>query len=188
MRQLANLPAPIVRETFATLCASLPPPISDLPEDRDARDEAAVQAVAALRPGNAFEARLAVQIVLADAHAKDCLRQAAQPGIEPKEVNRARAFACSLMRQMQSGLRALQRMQMERAKAQPVPAARVEPSAPVTDAVDAEAEAAHLAKLNALPASAALADMDLDALERLVNETGQIPPELLDPEQKPLAA
>jgi hypothetical protein len=70
---LPNLPVSITREIYASLCAILPPPVTDTAEARAARDESAMEAVVALHPSDAFEARLAVDVVAADAHAKDCL-------------------------------------------------------------------------------------------------------------------
>jgi hypothetical protein len=40
----------IVREVFAKLCGTLPPPIADTPEARASRDELAMAAVAACIP------------------------------------------------------------------------------------------------------------------------------------------
>ncbi len=68
-----------------------------------------MQAVAVLAPGDAFEARLAVDVVGADAHAKDCLRLAADTNVTT--ALRCRAQFAVMMRQMQSALRTLQRMQ-----------------------------------------------------------------------------
>ena len=98
---LPNLPASVSREVFATLCASLPPPVTDTPEARAERDQTAMAAVAALRPANAYEARLAVQ-----------------PGQDPDDARRLRAQANAMMRQEQSSLRALQRIQATREKAE----------------------------------------------------------------------
>jgi hypothetical protein len=127
-----NLPPSIVHQISATLCASLPQPVADTPESRAARDETAIAAVAALHPADAFEAQLAAQIVDADAHAKDCLRLAVQPGQQPADIRRHRAHAIAMMRQMHIGLRALQRIQAMRTKSEPVahPAAMEHPAPP----------------------------------------------------------
>jgi hypothetical protein len=61
------------REYFAELCRELPPVPDDDPEARAARQNSAMDAVVALHPDNAFEARLAVRIVSTDAHAADAL-------------------------------------------------------------------------------------------------------------------
>jgi hypothetical protein len=108
---LPNLPPAVTREVFAYLCATLPLSVLDNPDQLADRNEAAVAALAALRPGDAFEARLAAQIVAADAHVIDCLRQAAQRGQTPEEVRRCRAQAATMMRCMQSSLRQLKRDQ-----------------------------------------------------------------------------
>jgi hypothetical protein len=58
---LPNLPRPIARNTLFLLTEALPPPLSVLPEERAARDEAAVAAVAVLAPADAYQARLAAR-------------------------------------------------------------------------------------------------------------------------------
>lgn len=88
MQALSDLPATASREVIATLCALPTPPVTDTQEAR------------------------------ADAHAKDCLRLAVKAGTEAAEARRCRAQAISMMRQMQSGLRTLQRMQATKAKAE----------------------------------------------------------------------
>ena len=115
---LSDLPATVSREVFATLRGLLPPPVIDTPEARADREETAMAAVVALYPADAFEADLATQIVGADAHAKDSLRLAVAAGNDAAEAHRCRAQAICMMRQMQSGLRTLQRMQAMRAKAE----------------------------------------------------------------------
>ena len=118
MQTLPNLPPSIAREVFATLCGTLPPPVTDTPEARAAREETAMAAVAALLPANAYEALLAAEIVAANYNAKDCLRLAVQPGQDPDDARRLRAQANAMMRQEQSSLRALQRIQATREKAE----------------------------------------------------------------------
>jgi hypothetical protein len=63
-------------EYYAELGHSLPPPVVDKPEYRERRLTTAVETFEALRPGNAYEARLAVKIVFCGAHAVDSLREA----------------------------------------------------------------------------------------------------------------
>jgi hypothetical protein len=99
---LPNLPTAIARHTLYLLTEALPPPLSDLPEERAARDENAVKSVAALQPADAFEARLAARVVAADAHAMDCFRSAGQPGRHPDDADRCRAQAGAMMRAAQS--------------------------------------------------------------------------------------
>jgi len=61
MHTIPSLPAAVSREIVAKLCASLPPPAIDTAEARAAREADAMEAVAALRPADAFEGRLAAQ-------------------------------------------------------------------------------------------------------------------------------
>ena len=116
---LPNLPAAVARQTLRTLIAALPPPpAADTAENRAARDEAAIAAVAALHPADAFEAIFAAQIVAANAQAMECLRHAVQPGLDPAAAQRFRAQAAGMMRHMQTGLRMLRRDQAAREKAE----------------------------------------------------------------------
>ena len=71
---LPQLPRPVARHTLFILTEALPAPIGDLPEERAARDEAAVAAVAALRPADAIEAALAARSVAAGAWAMTSLQ------------------------------------------------------------------------------------------------------------------
>ncbi|MEJ0020625.1 MAG: hypothetical protein WDN25_29575 [Acetobacteraceae bacterium] len=121
MHALPDLSLPLCREIFADLCGMLPPLIGDIPDTgpsdaRAARNEFAMAAVAALHPGDAFEARLAVRIVAMDAHAADCLRSAGLAPSDAAEVRRCRAQAASMARQSDAALRGLQRMQAVRDK------------------------------------------------------------------------
>lgn len=116
---LPNVPTAAARHLLATLCASLPLPIPNTPAGCAARDEAAIAAVVGLRPRNAAEAMLAVQIVTTDAHAAVCLHFAAQPGQGPELVRRYRAQAAALSREVQIGLRTLLHDQTSRRRSAP---------------------------------------------------------------------
>jgi hypothetical protein len=131
MHTLPDLPASVARDVFATLCAGLPPPPTNTPEARAARDESAMAAVAALRPADAFEARLAAEIVAADAQAMDSFRLASQYCNDLPATMRCRAQAAAMMRQVQSALRTLTNMQSMRQKT----AAPKQPVAPPKDAM-----------------------------------------------------
>jgi hypothetical protein len=117
MYSLPDLPAAVSRVAFATLCASFPRLAIDTPENRAARDEAAMIAVAALHPADGFEAKLAAEIVAADAWVMDNHRLAAEFRNDTAVTLRCRAEARCMMREMRSHLRELRRMQAERDKA-----------------------------------------------------------------------
>ena len=110
-------PAMVSRVVFAELCSRLPPPAVDTPENRAERDAVAMDAAIALHPTDAFEAKLAAQIVVADAYVGDTLRLAAECRNDLDATLRCRARADSLMRQMRALLRDYRRMQAERDKA-----------------------------------------------------------------------
>ena len=154
---LPNLSPAIAREVFATLCTALPGPAIDTPENRAARDEAAMAAVAALHPADAFEAKLAAEIVAADASVMDCLRLAAQYGSDLTATLRCRAQATSTMRQMRSALRDLQKIQATREKAEAtVPEPAAQPPQP-NDPTEAESNAAICpARAERIPATGGL--------------------------------
>ncbi len=99
------------RYLFFTLTSSLPPPRDDSPEALDERNEAAVAAAASLCPVTVAEARFAAQSIAAAAHAEECLRAANDPQMPLAMSLKCTAQAASMMRQSQSALRSLQRMQ-----------------------------------------------------------------------------
>lgn len=118
MHALPGLPASVSREVFATICATLPPPATDTPEIRADREDAAMSAVAALHPADAFEALLAARIVAAEASAVDSVALSMQYRNDLAATLRCRAQASAMMRQAQSALRSLRQMQAVREKAE----------------------------------------------------------------------
>ena len=74
---MSALSAAARKEYFIELGKSLPTPVIHDLEYRERRLTAAIEAFDALRPGDAYEGRLAVRIVLCGAHAVECLREAA---------------------------------------------------------------------------------------------------------------
>jgi hypothetical protein len=97
-----------------TLRTSLPPPVTDAPEDLAHRDNAAMAQVAALLPANAAEAELAAQYVAACAQAMECLREARDPAMPLGFIVQCRAQSASMMRQSHGALRMLLRLQAVR--------------------------------------------------------------------------
>ena len=118
---LPQLPRPVARHTLFILTEALPAPIGDLPEERAARDEAAVAAVAALRPADAIEATLAARSVAAGAWAMDCLQLAAMRRADPDEARRCRREADVMMRDSDRALRALRSLQADAARQEATP-------------------------------------------------------------------
>ena len=100
-----NLSGANYRETFAYLCSQLPPPPDGTPAEASAeRERRAMDAVVALTPMDAFEARLAARIVAMDDHAADSLRLAGLHPDDAMEIRRCRAQAASMARQSDSAL------------------------------------------------------------------------------------
>jgi hypothetical protein len=102
------------REYCAELANALPPPVLDKPEYRERRIITAVEAFEALRPGDAYEARLAVQIVLSGAHAAENLRAAGVYREDFAKSSRCHAQAASMMRQERATRRVLAQEQKVR--------------------------------------------------------------------------
>jgi hypothetical protein len=110
---LPNLSAAVARHLLDTVHGSLPRPIFDTPENRAARDQAAIAAIVGLQPGDAFEAMHAALIVVADA-----LRRADQPGLDAETARRSRTQAGALARQVRDALRTYQRHQATRRRSE----------------------------------------------------------------------
>jgi hypothetical protein len=111
-----SLPRDAFQEIILVLRGALPPPVTGDPGDEARRDRAAMAGVAALRPENAAEGRLAAQFVAADAWAMDCLRLAQEKRREPDIARKCRAQAMGMMREGKSALRMLLRLQAVRQK------------------------------------------------------------------------
>jgi len=127
-----QLPADAYYQLIHTLRLTLPPPLSDRADDLLRRDHAAIARIAALVPANAAEADVAAQFVAASEQWKDCLRLAnvaetsappkvaseapAKAGATPEWAMKCRAQATSMMRQANSALRLLLRLQEARGK------------------------------------------------------------------------
>ena len=101
-------------EYYAELGNSLPPPVIATPEIRHRRLTTAVEAFEALRPGDAYEARLAVQVVLCGAHAAESLREAGVHRENFAKSSRCRAQAASMMREERAAKRMLAQEQKVR--------------------------------------------------------------------------
>jgi hypothetical protein len=104
---MSVLATPAIHEYYTELANALPPPISDKPEHRERRLATAIDAFQALHPGDAYEARLAVQIVLSGAHAVECLVEAGIYREDFAKRYRCRAQANSLMREERAAKRSL---------------------------------------------------------------------------------
>jgi hypothetical protein len=101
-------------EYYAELGNSLPPPVLATPEIRERRLTTAVETFNALRPGDAYEARLAVQVVLCGAHAAESLREAGVHRENFTKSSRCRAQAASMMREERAAKRMLAQEQKVR--------------------------------------------------------------------------
>ena len=118
MPAIANISEALSRSIYADLLNQLPPGSDETPEGIELRNQRAMTVVAHLLPENAAEGDVAVQIVAAQFHARDALRAAVHATDDPEAVRQCRAQAASMMRQADSGIRTLLRLQAERIKAE----------------------------------------------------------------------
>ncbi len=102
------------REYYCEIGNAMPPPVLHNQELHDRRHTAAVEVFEALRPADADEARLAVRIVLAGAHAAECLREAGVYREDYAKRTRCRAQAAAMMRAEGAAKRALAQQQKMR--------------------------------------------------------------------------
>lgn len=102
------------RQLGINMCLALPPPQDASPQALARRDNAAIAMVAALLPVSVAEAALAVQHVVAALLALEAMRRSQDPELPASHVMRLYSQSGSLMRQSQTTLRALERMQAGR--------------------------------------------------------------------------
>jgi hypothetical protein len=156
-------------EHYITLANSLPPPVLDEPEYRDRRLVTAVETFNALRPGDAYEARLAVRIVLCGAHADESLRLAGVHRDDFVKTTRCRAQAASMMRAELATMRMLEREQKMRLAVAAVAGAAAGQS-PVEGAAPGQSA----------PTGAAPQQADLRAGPPTVQVAAEVPPSALE--------
>ncbi len=163
------------QEYYIKLAGSLPPPAQDKPENQERRLKAAVETFEALRPGDAYEASLAVEIVLSAAHAAECLREAGDFRDDFAKRTRCRAQASSMMRAESSAKRALEREQKVRLageavadaeRGRPVQAATAAPPQPAPAAVAPLRPAAAKAGAPVVSRPAAVAPPSPEAIKK----------------------
>ncbi len=109
-----QLPAAVYYQLIHSLCLTLPPPVTDSPEDLARRNGFAIARIAELHPTTALEADQAALYVAATEQWKDCLRLAQRPDTSADRAAKCRAQANSMMRQAQGALRLLLRLQAKR--------------------------------------------------------------------------
>jgi hypothetical protein len=132
-------------EYYLKLGGGLPPPVPHNQENHERRLTTAIETFEDLRPGDAYEASLAVTIVLSGAHAVECLREAGVYHDDYAKRARCRAQASSMMRAENSAKRTLEREQKVRLVGEAVArTVRGEPVAGAPQPVPLEVEPLHL--------------------------------------------
>jgi hypothetical protein len=111
-----QLPRDMYHQLIHAVCAALPAPIIDTPENRVRRDNAAIAQIASMLPANAEEANLAAQQVLAQAEALDLLRLVRGQDPDDKRIPQWTTRSLGMMRQATTIRRLLLRLQSDRQK------------------------------------------------------------------------
>jgi hypothetical protein len=111
-----QLPRDMFYQVIHTLCGTLPPPLTNSPEDRIRRDNAAMARVASLLPANADEAHIAAVYVAAEAQGMECLRLIREYPADVALFVRLNAQSASMLRQAQGARSLLMRVQAKREK------------------------------------------------------------------------
>src|SRR5512140_1762056 len=111
-----QLPRDMFHQVIHTCCGSLPAPVTNAPEDRVRRDNAAMARIAAMLPANADEANIAALCVVADAQALECLRRTREYASDEPLVLKYTAQAANMMRQSRASRSLLMRVQAQREK------------------------------------------------------------------------
>ena len=156
-----RLPGEAYYHLIRMLRLALPPPPTDSAEALLRRDHAAIARIAGLCPADAAEADVAAQFVAAAEQWKECLRLAQEPETTREWAAKCRAQAAGMMRQSNSALRLLLRLQDARRKLEADNAAcgRLAWIEHVAAALMAEALSAQAAPAHAAPpASAGVAE------------------------------
>ena len=142
-KRLPHLPECVLNVTVATFRDTLPNPIPDTPENRAARDNAAIEAFIALNPANAADAMLAQHVVVAEITAAWCEQRVMLPDITPDLARRFTRQAESMLKYARTS-----RRMMFKSKPPPPP---LRPAAPNTqDKRAAAANTERAARIRAL--------------------------------------
>ena len=112
-----KLSASLTRELYADLANGIPSQPGETPETCAERIENAMAAIGALHPEDAYEARMAADIILGQAAAKDAYAQAYEYRADPAIGLRCRDQAKGMVRQYSALARDLTRRQAQRDKA-----------------------------------------------------------------------
>jgi hypothetical protein len=140
---MALLSRTALNEYYVQIGNGLPPPVNPTPELRQRRFTTAVETFNDLRPGTAYEALLAVKVVLCGAHGIDALREAGVYREDFAKMTRCRAQASSMMREERAAKRKLEQEQKVRLAVEAVAgSARVQPAIASAPPQQAEPQAA----------------------------------------------
>ena len=115
-----QLPNAVYRTIIADLYAFVPSPQLTDPDLIADRVHAAIAEIATMVPVNADEAQTALRVVIANAHAKECFRQARSLFNDPAAAMKCEAMANNLQRTANAARALLLRVQAARRKREAV--------------------------------------------------------------------
>jgi hypothetical protein len=179
------LSATAKQEYYVELGNSLPPPATGELKHRERRLITGVETFEALRPGDAYEARLAVQVVLSGARAAECLHLASIHHDDFPKMMRCCAQSASFMREERAAKRMLAQEQKVRlaveavagaAPAQPAVASAPPPQAePQAAPLSVPAESESPPSPEAIAKAEAVAEESIEAAAQIRRDRGVTP-------------
>jgi hypothetical protein len=116
VKRFPQLPEKVLRHMIEDMCRALPAPEPDTPENRERFREAAINEFIALEPFDIFDAMAAKSIIVCEALAWECSRNAARSGVELKLVAGWESLARNNLSLAQSMRRDIERRRTKRLK------------------------------------------------------------------------
>jgi hypothetical protein len=115
-KRFPQLPETVLRHMIDDMCSKLPAPEPDTPENRERFRQAAINEFIKLDPFDIFDAMAAKSIVISEALAWECSRNASKPCLDLKLAGRWSSLAENQRRLAQSMRRDIERRRKKRLK------------------------------------------------------------------------
>jgi hypothetical protein len=115
-KRFPQLPENVLRRMIDDMCSILPAPEPDTPENRERFRQAAINEFVALDPFDIFDAMSAKDIIICEALAWDCSRNAAKAGGDLKLLGRWESLVRNNLSLAQSMRRDIERRRKKRLK------------------------------------------------------------------------
>jgi hypothetical protein len=115
-KRFPQLPEDVLRHMIDDMCSLLPMPIPDTPENRESFRQAAINAFIAINPFDIFDAMSARSIIISEARAWECSRNATKPGMDLRLAGRWESLARSSLKLAESMRRDIEKRRQKRLK------------------------------------------------------------------------